>query len=115
MSTDSSPFLLGDAPLTFDEFWTQASGVAIQLPRGREIANLCADRRAFLLTFAAAMVAHARQLLPAGRSIAAAAEILANYPGHVAVTDETIQAWCRGGQSASPRPPYPGQIGRAHV
>ena len=72
------------------QFIAHAQALAAELPPGDAVVNLCEDRYAFLLGFAAALIAGRTTLLPPSRAPQAVAEILARHPGAVALADRAL-------------------------
>ena len=71
----------------------EAAGLAVLLPDGEFVMNLCEQRENFLLLFAAAALGGRTQLMPAARGEAALAELGIQYPEATRVGDEEVQAW----------------------
>ena len=71
-------------------FIAHAQALAAELPPGGAVVNLCEDRYAFLLGFAAALIAGRTTLLPPSRAPQAVAEILARHSGAVALADSAL-------------------------
>jgi acyl-coenzyme A synthetase/AMP-(fatty) acid ligase len=83
----------GAAPVSRAQFLRDAAAIADQLPAGRNLFNLCEQREAFLLAFAAAVLARRTQLLPSARSDAALAELAAGHGQPACIRDEDIERW----------------------
>ena len=83
----------GAAAVSRAQFLREAASIAAQLPSGRNLFNLCEQREAFLLAFAAAVLARCTQLMPSARTEAALAELAAGYGDPACVRDEDIQRW----------------------
>jgi acyl-coenzyme A synthetase/AMP-(fatty) acid ligase len=95
----------GGVPLARDTLLREAASIAAALPAGRYIVNLCEDREAFVLLFAASLLAGRTQLLPAARGETALAELRTEYPDNVCVGDDDVQRWRAGdsGPDAVPK------------
>lgn len=83
----------GAVPLARDALLREAGGIASALPPGRYVVNLCEQREAFVLAFAAAVIAGRVQLMPSARGETALAELRAEYPDSSSITDEDVQRW----------------------
>ena len=70
-------------------------------PPSQYLVNLCEQREAFVLAFAAAVLAGRTQLMPAARGETALAELRAEYPGLLRPSATTT---CSGGARALRRP-----------
>jgi acyl-coenzyme A synthetase/AMP-(fatty) acid ligase len=81
----------GAVPLARETLLREASTLAAALPPSRYIVNLCEQREAFVLAFAAAVIAGRTQLMPAARGANALAELRAEYPDSLTVDDEEVQ------------------------
>jgi len=57
----------GAVPLARGTLLREAAAIAARLPPGLHVVNLCEQREAFLLAFAACMMAERVQLMPAAR------------------------------------------------
>ena len=88
-------------PLCRGNFLRDAARIAAQIPPAAHLLNLCEQREAFLLAFAAALLARRVQLMPVARGDIALAEVRAAYPDNLAVTDEDVRRWRA---SAEPHP-----------
>ena len=80
----------GGFVISAGRFIAHAQALAAELPEGDAVVNLCEDRYAFLLGFAAALIAGRTTLLPPSRAPQAVAEILARHPGVVALSDRAL-------------------------
>jgi len=80
----------GGLVVSAGQFIAHAQALAAELPPGDAVVNLCDDRYAFLLGFAAALIAGRTTLLPPSRAPQAVAEILAQHPGAVALADTAL-------------------------
>lgn len=69
------------------EFLADVATLAARLPAAPAAVNLCEDRYAFLVTFAAALVRGQTNLLPPARAPRAVAGALAAHPGSYAIGD----------------------------
>ena len=83
----------GDVPLARDTLLREAAAIASALPPGRYVVNLCEHREAFVLLFAASILAYRTQLMPAARGETALAELRAEYPDSICVGDQDVQRW----------------------
>ena len=81
----------GTVPLARGALLREAAAIAARLPPGQHVVNLCEQREAFLLAFAACVLAERVQLMPAARGETALAELRAEYPGSATITDEGVQ------------------------
>ena len=80
----------GGLVVSAGQFIAHAQALAAELPPGDALVNLCEDRYAFLLGFAAALIAGRTTLLPPSRAPQAVAEILARHPCAVALADRAL-------------------------
>jgi acyl-coenzyme A synthetase/AMP-(fatty) acid ligase len=80
------------APLSRAQFFGEAAAIARRLPPGEYLLNLCEQHEAFLLAFAAAMLARRTQLMPAARAPHALTELASTYPDNLRVGDDHIRA-----------------------
>jgi len=69
-------------------FLAQARALADRLPVAGPVFNLCEDRYAFMLAFAAALLRGHTSLLPPNRSVQVIREIAADYPGSCILHDQ---------------------------
>ncbi|HET9865253.1 MAG TPA: class I adenylate-forming enzyme family protein [Steroidobacteraceae bacterium] len=81
----------GARPLARTMLLREAAAIAAGLPAGQHVVNLCEQREAFLLAFAACMMAGRVQLMPSARGESALAELRAEYPDSATITDEDVQ------------------------
>lgn len=81
------------APLERARFLREAGAIAAQLPAGAHLVNACEQREAFLLAFAASVMARRTQLLPASRTDGALAELAADYGNPACLREEDIARW----------------------
>ncbi|MFC4727757.1 AMP-binding protein [Coralloluteibacterium thermophilus] len=82
----------GGAPITAGRFIRDARRVAAALPESRWLVNLCEDRYAFLVTFAAAILRGQVNLLPSSRAPEVVADVIARHPGAQAAGDARSHA-----------------------
>jgi len=61
--------------------------------------NLCEQRDAFVLAFAAAVMAGRTQLMPSARGEAALSELRAEYPDCSSISDDDVRRWQADGSS----------------
>lgn len=80
----------GGETIAVGRFLAQASELAARLPAHRYAFNLCNDRYAFSVSFAAVLIAGQTNLLPANRLPATVAALRATYPDSFVLTDEDI-------------------------
>jgi acyl-coenzyme A synthetase/AMP-(fatty) acid ligase len=83
----------GATPVSRAQFLRDAASIAARLPAGPNLFNLCEQREAFLLAFAASVLARRTQLMPSARTDAALAELAAGYGQPACIRDEDIQRW----------------------
>jgi acyl-coenzyme A synthetase/AMP-(fatty) acid ligase len=81
----------GAIPLARATLLREADAIAAALPPGQFIMNLCEQREAFVLAFAAGVVAGRTQLMPSARGETSLAELRAEYPDSVVITDDDVQ------------------------
>jgi acyl-coenzyme A synthetase/AMP-(fatty) acid ligase len=81
----------GAVPLARSALLREAAAIAMRLPPGRHVVNLCEQRESFLLAFAACVMGERVQLMPSARGETALAELRAEYPGSATITDEDVQ------------------------
>jgi acyl-coenzyme A synthetase/AMP-(fatty) acid ligase len=93
----------GGVPIPRETLLGEAAVVAAALPAGRYVINLCESREAFVILFAASIVAGRIQLMPAARGETALAEMRAEYPDSACAGDEDVQRW-RAGSTAGAVP-----------
>ncbi len=94
----------GATPLARATLLREAAAVAAQLPPGQYLVNLCEQRDAFVLAFAAAVISGRTQLMPAARGEAALIELRAEYPDSSTITDDDVQRWRAGALQTGPLP-----------
>ncbi|MBB5694262.1 AMP-binding protein [Muricoccus pecuniae] len=95
----------GARPVTAGEYLADVAALAARLPGAPYALNLCEDRYLALVAFGAALARGVVTLLSADRSPHRQRELLARYPGTIALADgvETVipavtaGAWGRGG------------------
>lgn len=73
-----------------DRFLADVGALAIRLPAGEAAVNLCEDRYAFLVAFAALLVRGQTNLLPPSRAAHAIDAVLAAHPGSYALGDAAL-------------------------
>lgn len=73
-----------EGPVSVREFVFQAQTLAVQLPAGRWVINLCEDRYRFAVSFAACLLAGKTSLQPSSQSTETLRQLAADYP----------EAWC---------------------
>ncbi len=81
----------GATPLARDTLLREAAAIAVQLPANQYLVNLCEQRDAFVLAFAASVMAGRTQLMPSARGETALAELRAEYPDSSTITDDDVQ------------------------
>jgi acyl-coenzyme A synthetase/AMP-(fatty) acid ligase len=94
----------GAAPLARATLLREAAAIAARMPASQYLLNLCEQRDAFLLAFAAAVLAGRTQLMPAARGEAALLELRAEYPGCSTITDDDVQRLRAGAPQTGPMP-----------
>jgi acyl-coenzyme A synthetase/AMP-(fatty) acid ligase len=77
-------------PVDVARFLADVALVANTLPGASAAINLCEDRYAFLVAFAAVVCRGQVNLLPPSRAARAVDEVLAAYPGSYALSDATL-------------------------
>jgi acyl-coenzyme A synthetase/AMP-(fatty) acid ligase len=75
-------------PVTVGNLLADAQLLAGRLPAGRHLINVCGDRYAFLVGFAAGLVCGRISLLPGSRTPQRIADLRAAYPDSLVLTDE---------------------------
>jgi acyl-coenzyme A synthetase/AMP-(fatty) acid ligase len=75
-------------PVPASRFLAQARALATRLPEAGQPINLCDDRYAFMLAFAAALLRGHPSLLPPNRSVEVIREIAGEYPGSYILYDQ---------------------------
>jgi len=73
----------GDTPICASRFAAAAAALADRLPARRHVVNLCEDRYAFMLGFAASLAAGQTTLLPPSRAPGAIRESCRDFAGDV--------------------------------
>ncbi|HKZ09994.1 MAG TPA: AMP-binding protein [Rhodanobacteraceae bacterium] len=76
--------------MTVDHFLADVGALAARLPTGQAAVNLCEDRYAFLVAFAALLVRGQTNLLPPSRAAHAVDAVLAAHPGSYALGDAAL-------------------------
>src|SRR6185312_2640551 len=76
--------------VTVARFLADVGGLAARLPAARAAVNLCEDRYAFLVAFAALLVRGQTNLLPPSRAAHAVDAVLAAHPGSYALGDVAL-------------------------
>jgi acyl-coenzyme A synthetase/AMP-(fatty) acid ligase len=94
----------GAAPLARATLLREAAAIAAQLAPNQYLVNLCEQRDAFVLAFAAAMIAGRTQLMPAARGETALLELRAEYPDSSTLTDADVQRLRMGALPTGPVP-----------
>jgi len=92
-SLDELVMLHGDEPVTIGRFLARAGALARRLPAGAPIVNLCQDRHAFSVTFAATIIAGGTNLLPANRLKATVDDLVDAFAGTVVVADQPLEGF----------------------
>jgi len=77
------------AAITTEAFERAVSGLAARLPRKSHVVNLCEDRYAFTVAFAAALMAGQTTLLPPSRAPEAVRDSCEGFDAHT-LTDEEV-------------------------
>ncbi|MFW5926764.1 MAG: AMP-binding protein, partial [Wenzhouxiangella sp.] len=80
-----------DRRLTAGEFLAQAQALTDRLPPAAYLINLCGDRHAFSVAFAAALISGRTNLLPGNRLAETVRSLIDAYPDCVAVSEEVIE------------------------
>lgn len=78
-------------PVSRPAFLAHVAELAARLPDGAAALNLCEDRYAFLVAFAACGVRGQSNLLPASRLEEVVAETARSYPGSYRLTDSEVE------------------------
>jgi acyl-coenzyme A synthetase/AMP-(fatty) acid ligase len=81
----------GAAPLARATLLREAGAIAARLPASQYLVSLCEQRDAFVLAFAAAIMAGKTQLMPSARGETALAELRAEYPDSSTITDDDVR------------------------
>jgi len=76
-----------ELPITQSTLLTDASALARELPAGRRIANCCSDQYHFLVVFLAVLMQGETVVLPHAFDTSILAELAADHPGLLFVTD----------------------------
>lgn len=92
-SPDELVMLHDDEPVSVGRFIARAGMLARQLPEGSPVINLCQDRHAFSVTFAAAIMGGGCNLLPANRLKATVDELVSSFDGAVVVADRPLEGF----------------------
>ena len=91
---DRTLFLTGTAAapvaVRHDTFLAEAAALSRTLPQGPYLVNLCNDRYAFALAFAAALIRGAVSLFPPNRLAATVEDVVRSYAGAHCITDTPI-------------------------
>src|SRR4051794_23514936 len=74
-------------PITCERFLSDVHTIAASLPQRTYAINICADRYAFLVGFAAALLRGQINLLPPSRVTTAVVAIAQCYPDHYLLSD----------------------------
>ncbi|MGB8433308.1 MAG: AMP-binding protein, partial [Burkholderiales bacterium] len=77
-------------PITAGRFLACAESVAVALPAGTYILNLCEDRYRFLVGLAAALIAGRTTVLPPNRTEQMLTQMVATHPGCAVLADGPI-------------------------
>jgi acyl-coenzyme A synthetase/AMP-(fatty) acid ligase len=80
----------GAEAVTVGRFLADVHALAARLPAGQAAVNLCEDRYAFLVAFAALLVRGQTNLLPPSRAAHAIDTVLAAHPGSYALGDVAL-------------------------
>ena len=97
----------GATPLARGKLLREAAAIAAQLPAGRYLVNLCEQRDAFVLAFAAGVISGRTQLMPAARGESALAELRAEYPDSSTITDDEVARMRAGASQTGAVPVLP--------
>ena len=87
---DAVLFHRGVRPVRAVEFLVDVHALAGALPDAGWVVNLCRDRYAFAVTFAAAVLRRQVSLLTGDQSVAGLAQLAAQYPGAYVAVDEPL-------------------------
>ena len=79
------------APVAVEQYHAAAHALAARLPRRPYVVNLCQDRYAFVLAFAAALIARQTTLLPPSRAPQAVEDTCAGRDAYRLTDDEVLQ------------------------
>ena len=80
----------GGRPVDAHTFVADVTALAARLPAAQAAVNLCEDRYAFMVAFAALLVRGQTNLLPSSRAAHAVDETLAAHPGSYTLGDATL-------------------------
>lgn len=80
-------------PVSVGQFLARAQALAQDIPAGSPVINLCQDRHAFSVTFAAAIINGGCNLLPANRLKATVDNLVDAFEGAVAVADQPLEGF----------------------
>ena len=87
---DATIMLHDSQRVSLAAFLGRANALAARLPPGAPVINLCRDRHAFSVTFAATLLAGGCNLLPANRLKATVDDLTATFPEAVVVSDQAL-------------------------
>src|SRR5699024_6687905 len=87
---DATIMLHDSQRVSLAAFLGRANALAARLPPGAPVINLCRDRHAFSVTFAATLLAGGCNLLPANRLTATVDDLTATFPEAVVVSDQAL-------------------------
>ena len=96
------------APVTVREFDAAARALAARLPRKSFVVNLCEDRYAFTVAFAAALMAGQTTLLPPSRAPQAVRDSCEGRDAYTLTDADVLTA--QGGATPTPMSIDPGQV-----
>lgn len=80
-------------PVSVGAFLARAQALAHRIPEGSPVINLCQDRLAFSVTFAAAIISGGCNLLPANRLKATVDDLVDAFAGAVTVADQPLEGF----------------------
>ena len=92
-SPDELVMLHDGEPVSIGRLIARAEALAQQLPPGSAVVNLCQDRHAFSVSFAAAIMAGGCNLLPANRLKATVDDLIDGFEGAVVVSDQALEGF----------------------
>ncbi|HSH27922.1 MAG TPA: AMP-binding protein, partial [Wenzhouxiangella sp.] len=92
-SSDELVMLHDGEPVSIGRLIARAAALAQQLPPGTAVVNLCQDRHAFSVSFAAAIMAGGCNLLPANRLKATVDDLIDGFEGAVVVSDQPLEGF----------------------
>ena len=95
------------AAIPSQAFWRAVGGLAARLPRKSHVVNLCEDRYAFTVAFAAALMAGQTTLLPPSRAPQAVRDSCEGHDAYTLSDEEVIHGV---GQEAKPLSVAPAQV-----